>query len=117
MTFSSGLTSYLSFSLPGLFYFHQLDGAVESAWHRFPLVVGGFLVIDVYDVDFLHLAPFHTLAVECSNAVGRQVGHFYADGVLALRQCILAVENVRHSPGAAYVMAVDVDAGTFAHVA
>ena len=99
-----------------LFDFHELHGAVESAWHRSPVLVGGLLVVDVHHIDFLHLAPFYALTVEFCDAVGRQIGNLDADDVLALVECILAVEDIWYSPGAAYIFIVDIDAGTFTYI-
>ena len=51
---------------------------VEAAGYWVPVSIGGFLVVDVHHVDFLHLAPLHALAVQLGDAVGGQVGHLNA---------------------------------------
>lgn len=85
-----------------LFDFHEFHGTVESAWHRSPVLVGGLLVIDIYHIDFLHLAPLYSLTVEFCDAVGRQVGNLDAEGILALVERILTVEDIWYSPSATY---------------
>lgn len=95
----------------------EADFGVEAAGHGLPLVVEGLLVVDVYDVDFFHLTPFHAAAVEVGNAVGGQVGDLDTHLVVARLQRVLAVELEGYAPGAADELAVDVDAGRLADVA
>ena len=99
-----------------LFDFHEFHGAVQSAWHRSPVLVCGLLVVDIYHIDFLHLAPLYALTVHFCYAVGWQVGNLDAEGILALYQLVLAVEDVRHSPGTTHVLAVDIDTSTLANI-
>ena len=58
--------------------FDKLHLGVQTAGHKLPLIVGRFLVVDVNDIDFLHLAPLNPPAVQVGNAVGRKIGDFYA---------------------------------------
>ena len=96
--------------------FHEFHGAVESAWHRSPVFVGGLLIVDIHHVDFLHLAPLYALTVEFCDAIGWQIGNLDADDVLALVERILAVEDIWYCPGAAYIFIIDLDAGTFTYI-
>lgn len=96
--------------------FHEFHGAVQTAWHRSPVLVGGLLVIDIYHIDFLHLAPLYALAVEFCDAVGRQIGNLDAEGILALVERILTVEDIWYSPSATYIFIIDIDTGTFAYI-
>ena len=50
---------------------NQLNVTVETARHRLPVLIGGFLVVDVNHVDFFHLAPFHSLSIQFGDMVGR----------------------------------------------
>ena len=81
------------------------------------MVIGSFLVVDVHNIDFLHLAPFHSPAVQVGNTVGRQVRHLYAYLVVASLQGVLAIKDIGHRPGAANKLSIDIDTGRLAHIA
>lgn len=73
------------------------------------MVVFCIFVVDVYDVYFLHLAPFYATAIHVGDAVGREVGNLDAERVLALAQGVAAIQDKRYRQGAAYKMIVDID--------
>ena len=79
-------------------------------------LVGGLLVIDIYHIDFLHFAPLYSLTVEFCDAVGRQVGNLDAEGILALVERILTVEDIWYSPSATYILIIDIDTGTLSYI-
>ena len=55
------------------------------------MVVFCILVVDVDNVDLVHLAPLDAAAIEVGNAVGREVGNLDAEEVLTLAQGVAAV--------------------------
>ena len=50
------------------------------------MVVFSLIIIDVYHVDLVELAPLYAFAVQVGNAVGWQVGHLDAYLVAAWLQ-------------------------------
>ena len=50
---------------------NQLHGRVQSAGDGCPLVVGGALIVQVDDIDFVELSPLIAFSVEVGDAVGR----------------------------------------------
>ena len=77
----------------------------------------GIAVDDVQHVHVLEVAPLDAVAIHLADTVGRQVGHLDAQQVVALTQQSADIERERRTPHTACIFAVDIDAGTLAHVA
>ena len=86
----------------------QQGCALQSASHQLPSVIACLLIVDIHEVDFLEFSPFHTTSIEIAYAVGWQIGHFNAQGVLALAQGVAAVELEGCCPCTADELAVDI---------
>ena len=80
------------------------------------MLVGGLLVIDVYHVDFIHLTPWLSLAVELCDAVGWQICHFNPYGVDAFLKDIAEWQQIRYCPSTTDILVVDVNTSTLSYI-
>ena len=99
------------------FYWDETHGTVQPRWHHAPISVVVFLVVQIHHVDFVELAPCHTLAVEPCNTVGGKVADFHLDGVASRMKVLSNTGAERHGEEGGHFLTVDVDSRALTDVA
>lgn len=91
--------------------------AVQSRRHRLPCVIKSLFVVKVNHIDFLELAPFHSIAVHLGDAVGWQVGNIYLQGVFAFLDMRGEVATEGDSKECCNFFPIENYTGRLAHIA
>ena len=72
------------------------------------MVVFSLIIIDVYHVDLVELAPLYAFAIQICDAVGGQIGYLYANLVVPCLEGVFAVENVGDRPCASDELTINI---------